>query len=328
MERDFLDILSFYYFSELAKDMHITRTASRLFISQQTLSNHIQRLEEGLGVQLLYRKPVLSLTYAGEQVLEFSKTVTKGYTNLTDILADIQQQERGTIRFGASPLRLNALLPSILPEFSKRYPNVQIHISDAFSAQLEPMILRGDIDFAVVLSGKHNPRVIDQHLMYDQVYLCVSDKLLTDTYGERAAALKENAMQGVSIADFSDLPVCLHSNRLGMKIRECFDELEITPKIYTISADTRISLSLCFKGLAACFATHMRLFDQRDQIPDDLNIFPVLYKGEPLTQRLSLIRHNSRYIAQYSKYFLELLFQYFNDIEHNRIERIANETGD
>lgn len=36
-----MDTLSLYYFSELAKDLHITRTASRLFISQQTLSNHI-----------------------------------------------------------------------------------------------------------------------------------------------------------------------------------------------------------------------------------------------------------------------------------------------
>ena len=41
-----MDLISLYYFSELAKDLHITRTANRLFISQQTLSNHIQRLDE------------------------------------------------------------------------------------------------------------------------------------------------------------------------------------------------------------------------------------------------------------------------------------------
>ena len=57
-----MDITSLYYFSELAKDLHMTRTANRLFISQQTLSNHIQRLEEYYGVKLLYRKlPVADL---------------------------------------------------------------------------------------------------------------------------------------------------------------------------------------------------------------------------------------------------------------------------
>ena len=44
-----MDTLALYYFSELAKDLHITRTAkSQPFISQQTLSNHIMRLSEDM----------------------------------------------------------------------------------------------------------------------------------------------------------------------------------------------------------------------------------------------------------------------------------------
>ena len=67
-----MDLISLYYFSELAKDLHMTRTANRLFISQQTLSNHIQRLEDYYGTKLFYRKPSLSLTTAGEFVLSFA----------------------------------------------------------------------------------------------------------------------------------------------------------------------------------------------------------------------------------------------------------------
>ena len=72
-----MDITSLYYFSELAKDLHMTRTANRLFISQQTLSNHILRLEEYYGTQLFYRNPSLSLTSAGEFVLAFASIVIK-----------------------------------------------------------------------------------------------------------------------------------------------------------------------------------------------------------------------------------------------------------
>lgn len=316
-----MDILSLYYFSELAKDLHITRTANRLFISQQTLSNHIQRLEEYYGVQLLHRKPSLSLTCAGEFVLSFADVVSKEHTNLKDILSDIEEQEYGTIRFGASPLRLNAALPNILPQFTAQYPNVELHITDSSSAQLEPMVLSGELDFAVILSGRDNPKLVDHHLMNDQVYLCVSDELLKQHYGDEAELLKETAMQGASVTDFSKLPFCLHSNRLGRQIRECFDEGDITPKTYTISSDTRISLSLCFQRLAACCATHMRLISQRSEIPEDLNIFPLYYHGEPLTQRLSLIRHKKRYLAHYSKLFLDLLFQYFSEIEQVHLGR-------
>ena len=41
-----MDLVSLYYFQELSKDLNMTRTAQRLYISQQTLSNHIHRLDE------------------------------------------------------------------------------------------------------------------------------------------------------------------------------------------------------------------------------------------------------------------------------------------
>ncbi len=98
-----MDMISLYYFSELARELHMTRTASRLFISQQTLSNHIQRLEEYYGTPLLHRKPALSLTTAGELVLAFADRINHEHINLKDILSDVAQQERGVLRFGARP---------------------------------------------------------------------------------------------------------------------------------------------------------------------------------------------------------------------------------
>ena len=48
-----MNLISYYYFIEIAKDLHITRTAERLFISQQNLSNHLARLESHYGIELL-----------------------------------------------------------------------------------------------------------------------------------------------------------------------------------------------------------------------------------------------------------------------------------
>lgn len=70
-----MDITSLYYFQELAKNLHMTNTAEKLHISQQTLSNHIKRLEEYYGTLLFYRKPSLSLTSAGEALLAFAEEV-------------------------------------------------------------------------------------------------------------------------------------------------------------------------------------------------------------------------------------------------------------
>ena len=68
-----MDTVSLIYFSEAAKDLNFTKTAQRLFISQQTLSNHIARLEEAYQVKLFERKPRLMLTSAGETLLSFAR---------------------------------------------------------------------------------------------------------------------------------------------------------------------------------------------------------------------------------------------------------------
>ncbi len=318
-----MDLTSLYYFSELAKDLHMTRTANRLFISQQTLSNHIQRLEDYYGTKLLYRKPSLSLTTAGEFVLGFASVVSKEEINLKDILSDIAQQERGVLRFGASSLRLNMCLPAILPQFSSRYPNVDIRITDAVTKQLEPLVLDGSLDFAITLNDEEYPKLVTHHLMDDQVYLCVADSLLQRHYGETAAALKEQALHGTDVREFSRLPFCIFNNRMGRQINQCFEAANIIPRAYITSTYTQIGTTACFQRLAACFISQMSLVSQQKDIPSDINIFPLHYKGQPLTQRLSLIRMKDRYLSHYSKFFVELMFQYFDGVEHIRLNQIV-----
>ena len=318
-----MNFLNLQYFCVAAEELSFTKAAKRLFISQQTLSNHIQRLEDYYGTKLLYRKPSLSLTTAGEFVLSFARVVNKEQVNLKDILSDIAQQERGVLRFGASALRLNMCLPAILPQFSARYPNVELRITDTVTAQLEPLVLDGSLDFAVTLNGEEHPRLVTQLLMDDQVYLCVADSLLQSCYGETAQALKEKAIKGADVKDFAALPFCIFNNRMGRQINQCFEAANIVPRAYITSTYTQVGTTVCFQRLAACFISQMSLVSQREEIPADLNIFPLHYKGQPLTQRLSLIRMKDRYLSHYSKFFLELLFQYFNGVERVRMERMV-----
>ncbi len=315
-----MDLISLYYFSELAKDLHMTRTANRLFISQQTLSNHIQRLEDHYGTKLLHRKPALSLTTAGEFVLGFADVVNKEQVNLMDILSDIARQERGVLRFGASNLRLNMCLPAILPQFSARYPNVDIRITDAVTKQLEPLVLDNSLDFAVTLNGSDHPKLVSHHLMDDQVYLCVADSLLQSCYGEKAQDLKRQAVRGAAVKDFAKLPFCIFDNRMGRQINQCFEAANIVPRAYITSTYTQIGTTVCFQRLAACFLSQASLVSQQKEIPEDINIFPLYYKGQPLTQRLSLIRMKDRYLSHYSKFFLDQLFQYFSSVEQFHME--------
>ncbi len=309
-----MNLQSLYYFSELAKTLHMTQTAERLFISQQNLSNHIQRLENYYGVKLFERKPRLQLTYAGEQVLEFANMINRESINLTNILSEIKNEATGTIRFGGSPLRINAILPYVLSEFTQQFPHVEIRISDVLSKELENKVLNYEVDFAVVTGHEPHPELIDVPLMEDPLYLCVSKKLLEKHLPDTYEMIIKKSANGTDLKDFADIPFCILENRLGKMIDQVFKDASVMPKVYSTSILTQISTAIGLKGHAACFVPHLGLANIIDRLPPDMYIFPVLYKGKVLVQTVNLICRANQYHPAFEKLFMELLKKRYQEI--------------
>lgn len=319
-----MDLTSLYYFRELSKDLNMTKTAARLYISQQTLSNHIHRLEQYYDTPLFYRKPSLSLTCAGEFVLAFAQVVEKEEVNLRDILSDIEHQERGTLRVGASMARGTQFLPRILPDFYCRYPQVELRFVDGLSQKLEELLSNGELDLAVVLSDEYRPDLVEHELCRDPIYLCVPENLLQQFYApQQAQKLKESAAKGANIRDFAHLPFAMMTNRLGTRIQECFLREQVTLVTPFTGPSTSQILPLCVKGVVACCCSHLSLMEFDNRLGDQINIFPLLDQGEPMVQRLSLLRHKQRYLTHFSKYFMDLLFQTAAQLEQVQISRVV-----
>lgn len=165
--------------------------------------------------------------------------------------------------------------------------------------------------------------------MPDPIYLCATDTLLQQYYGDKIKELKDKAKNGASIGDFSRLPFCLLNNRIGDNIKKCFDEAGFSPKVYSTSAYLQISNSICFQGLATCFATRTSLHNLRGMIPDNVNIFPLHYGGEPMIQHSALIYHKDRYLSHYNQYFFDLILNYFRRLEQLPLDQlVASELKD
>lgn len=54
----------------------------------------------------------------------------------------------------------------------------------------------------------------------------------------------------------------------------------------------------------------------RGTISEEINIFPLCFRGQPLLQHLCVIRHKDRYLPAYIRYFQELIEEYFQKIEN------------
>lgn len=321
-----MDFDSFYYFSELAKDLNMTKTAARLYISQQTLSNHIQRLEQHYNVRLLERKPVLSLTCAGEMVLKFALDTGRAQKNLQDQLSEVEHQERGVLRVGASTPRGSQLLPRILPDFYRRYPQVEVRFSDGLSQKLERKIRDGELDLAVVLTGNNAPDLVDREVLQDQVYLCVPENLLRQHYSPgEIVEIKSRSLQGADPRDFSRLPFSVLTNRLGGRISGVFAHIGFEPQVCFSGTYTNQTLPLCTMGVAACYCTHSSLVENYSAISRGINIFPLLDRGEPIVQNLSITYHKQRYLTRYVEHFMDLLTALTQRVERVPVSRVVQE---
>ena len=69
----------------------------------------------------------------------------------------------------------------------------------------------------------------------------------------------------------------------------------------------------------------MRFRDGRllEQMGEQVNIFPLMDRGEPMVQRLSLLRHRQRYLTHFAKYFMELLFDSTAALDRIPVLRVA-----
>ena len=115
------------YFVAVAEELHFGRAAKRLHIVQPTLSAQIARLEEELGVSLLYRtKRKVELTEAGRAFLaEAHKTLEHSERAVREARR-AASGEAGRLAVGLVGSATYGVLTEVLGLYSERFPDVQL----------------------------------------------------------------------------------------------------------------------------------------------------------------------------------------------------------
>ncbi len=112
------------YFVAVAEELHFTRAAERLFISQPALSKQIRTLERALGAPLFERRGrEVRLTAAGEALLPRARRVLAEWGVAEDAVEQAKASQQATLVIGmsTSPGR-GGLLPAIRSRFTLQHP--------------------------------------------------------------------------------------------------------------------------------------------------------------------------------------------------------------
>lgn len=133
------------------KARHFKRAAEDCSVSQSALSSAIAEMEHQLGVRVFERdnKRVL-VTPVGEQILIKAREVL----DLAQQLERIPQQDRQPLSYpmtlGVIPTIGPYLLPKVLPEVRRQYPEFQLAIVEEQSHRLLDLVRSGKLDAAIV----------------------------------------------------------------------------------------------------------------------------------------------------------------------------------
>lgn len=129
----------------VAETRSFTLASQRLGLRQSTISQHIKRLEEQVGRQLLARSThAVSTTPAGDVIVEMGRNVLQANARITRYLN--AAAERSSLRVGASEDLAPAILPRALESFASTHPNISIELTVGLSAPLYDAFDSGRLD--------------------------------------------------------------------------------------------------------------------------------------------------------------------------------------
>lgn len=172
-------MMELIYIKTVTEEGNISKAASKLFISQPSLSNAIKKIETEIGSSLFTRtKKGLVLTYIGKKYFVMAKTILKIYHDFENDISDIDQLLKGNLHFGITNYVGTTLLPVVLPDFVQTAPNIELSFEENRSLELIEMLKYGKLDFAVmhIDSSHRNDHSITTNVINKSRFLIATHK--------------------------------------------------------------------------------------------------------------------------------------------------------
>ena len=159
------------YFLTVCEEKNITAAARKLELAQPALSRIIRELEQEAGLPLLVREAGgVYLTQAGEIYARSARQVLAAYQEGQREIHDIRDSHTGQVRLGLSRISSEVLLPVILEQFRKQYPQVELQLTETWIRELNPLLHQGKLDLSLTYEDT-DPELEYQPLLTDPIYL-------------------------------------------------------------------------------------------------------------------------------------------------------------
>ncbi len=246
------------YVIAVARAKNFSRAAEQCHVSQPSLSQQIQKLEDELGERLFERlKRDVKLTAAGELFLRRAVRILEEVDAARREAHDANVLLRGSVAVGVLPTIAPYLLPEVIVRFNKLYPGVEVVIHEDTTAQLLKLALSGDIDFAVASLPLHGAR-------FETVDLFVEELLLAVPPGHPLATQR---IVTAADLDSEKLIVMKEGHCLGDQVLRFCEQRAARPDVSIRSAQMETIQALVRAGVGLSLIPRMAVSNKRHDAP-------------------------------------------------------------
>ena len=139
------------YFAKLVETGHFGRAAQACFVSQSAFSSAIREFESILGARLVDRtRRNVTITSKGQEVAVLARLCLRDLDSLVAAARDQLSPLAGELRLGVIPTIAPFVLPGVLPKLRRKYPQLQLLLTEDQTARLYRQLMDGELDLILL----------------------------------------------------------------------------------------------------------------------------------------------------------------------------------
>ncbi|PWK88537.1 DNA-binding transcriptional regulator OxyR [Fulvimonas soli] len=291
-----MNLRDLHYLVSLAEHRHFGRAAEASFVSQPTLSTQIKKLEDELGVALVERTPrKVLLTETGREIARRAKGVLAEIEEIKAIAQRTRDPEAGKLRLGIFPTLGPYLLPHLVPLVRRRFPRLELLLTEEKTEQVVKMLREGALDAGILALPLHEDSLHAEFLFEEPFVLAVPER---HPLAQHKGRLKLSDLEDENLLLLED-GHCLRDQALevcqlaGAGEKAGFRATSLETLRQMVAADVGITL---LPTLAI-----------KPPVPRTGNVQLLEFAGHPPSRRIALVWRKSSSMGPFLQRFAEMI---------------------
>ena len=165
-----MDIRHLKYFVAISEERSLSAASQRLGVAQPSLSQHVIRLEEELGVPLMVRSPRgIVLTEEGNLLARHAREICRSLDRCVADLKETGGAPRGPVAFGMPPSVSMVMSVPLAETVRVEMPLVRLQAIEAMSGYIKTWLEDGTVDLAFLYDLDRKENFHAHHILDEQL---------------------------------------------------------------------------------------------------------------------------------------------------------------